>query len=146
MNSVTPKAAAKQDLSFNEPTSGLDSCSSRCDPIHKNHCHEFGHSYIFNKGQFVKHKLMPSSNFRCDQIHSGHIYDFGHSLLCCPSLTYVFNKPRGQFVEQKLMLSSNFRCGKIHNICCHEFNHIVVLLKSDLDVQQSHLSYPIWKV
>ncbi len=37
------------------------------------------------------------------------------------------------------MLSSNFRCGKIDKINCYEFGHtLLVLLKSDSDVQQTY--------
>jgi len=45
----------------------------------------------------------------------------------------------GWFVEQMLMLSSWFRCDQIYNNNCYFFGHTVVLLKSDLDVQQTHL-------
>ncbi len=41
---------------------------------------------------------------------------------------------RGRFVDQKLVLSYNFRCDQIHDV-----THFVVLLRSDLDVQQTHL-------
>ncbi len=50
------------------------------------------------------------------------------------------SKPfRGQFVEQKLMLSSSF---KFHLSKIVFWSHFVVVLKSDLDVQQTHLSAP----
>jgi len=51
----------------------------------------------------------------------------------------------GRFLEQKLALGSSFRCDQIHD--CHRYDfghtwlccHTVALLKSDLDVQQTHL-------
>jgi hypothetical protein len=37
------------------------------------------------------------------------------------------------------MLSSSFRCDQIYKYELHDFGHFVVLLKSDLDVQWTHL-------
>ncbi len=60
----------------------------------------------------------------------------------------LFNKPaylffckliRDRSVEQKLTLSSSFRCDQNQNCDNYEFNNIFLLLKSDLDVQQTHL-------
>jgi hypothetical protein len=45
----------------------------------------------------------------------------------------------GRFVDQKLLLSYSFRCDQINNNHCFDFGDTVVLLKSDLDVQQTHL-------
>jgi hypothetical protein len=59
---VTPKAAAKQELSFNKLASEA-------------------------WGRFVEQKLTLSSSFMCDQIYNCHRYDFGHTLLCYFSLT-----------------------------------------------------------
>ncbi len=53
-------------------------------------------------------------------------------------LSQMFNKARGWFVEQKLLLSPCFRCFQIRNCKRHDFGH-TVLLKTDLDVQQTHL-------
>ncbi len=47
---------------------------------------------------------------------------------------------RGRFVEQKLKLSSSFRCDQIQKVTDMIWLHFVVPLKSDLDVQQTHLS------
>ncbi len=45
-----------------------------------------------------------------------------------------------RFVEQKLKLSSSFGYHQIHNWQMYDFGHtFVVLLKSDIDVQQTHL-------
>ncbi len=67
-------------------------------------------------------------------------------IFCCAikSDLYVqqmfFRWNRGRFVEQKLMLSSNFRCYQFHNNPFPRIgSHVVVLLKSDLDVRQTHL-------
>ncbi len=46
---------------------------------------------------------------------------------------------RGRLVEWKLMLISNFRCDQMSEISFS--SHFVVLLKSDLDVQQTHLKW-----
>ncbi len=46
---------------------------------------------------------------------------------------------RGRFVEQKLMLSSSPRCDQIYKNDRYDLGHTVVLLKTDLDVQQTHL-------
>jgi hypothetical protein len=51
------------------------------------------------------------------------------------------NNFRGRFVEQMLMLSSNFRCDQIYKYERLNFGHTVVLLRSDLDVQQTHLRF-----
>ncbi len=40
----------------------------------------------------VTPKVQLSMNFRCDQIYKYQRYDFGHTLLCCLSLTWMFNK------------------------------------------------------
>ncbi len=51
-------------------------------------------------------------------------------------------KARGQFVEQKLRLSSSFMCYQVYNNHCHDFgSHFVVVLKTDLDVQQSVIKF-----
>jgi hypothetical protein len=42
-------------------------------------------------------------------------------------------------VEQKLMLSCNFRCDQIYTNQCYAFGHTLLLLKSDLGVQQTRL-------
>jgi hypothetical protein len=48
---------------------------------------------------------------------------------------------RGYLFEQELLLSPNFRCEHIHNCKEYDFDHAFgVLLKSDLDVQQTRLS------
>jgi hypothetical protein len=55
------------------------------------------------------------------------------------SQSNVFSS-RGRFVEQRLMLSSNFMCDPIYKNERYDFGpHFVVLLKSDLGVQQTHL-------
>jgi hypothetical protein len=48
---------------------------------------------------------------------------------------------RGRFVEQNLMPSSTFRCDQNHNFSEILFgpHFFVVLLKLDLNVQQTHL-------
>jgi hypothetical protein len=57
----------------------------------------------------------------------------------------LLNKPasasglRGRFDEQKLVLSCSFRCDPFHNNLPRFLSHFVVLLKSDLDVQQTYL-------
>jgi hypothetical protein len=46
--------------------------------------------------------------------------------------------PEAPFVDQKLILSSSFRCGQTHK-CLMFLSHFIVLLKSGLDFQQTHL-------
>jgi hypothetical protein len=97
-----------------------------------------------NLGRFFEPKLMLSSNFRCDQIYKYELYDFGHTLLCYLSQTKMFNEPTSEagLLNKGLMLSSNFRCDQILKSQKWEiwlWSHFVMLLKSDLDVQQTHL-------
>jgi hypothetical protein len=56
------------------------------------------------------------------------------------SVSFIFNGG-GWFVEQRLVLSSSFRCDQINNCKRHHFGHTVVLLKFDLDIQQTHFSF-----
>jgi hypothetical protein len=56
----------------------------------------------------------------------------------------LFNEPasglRGRFVKQKLAISWSFRCDLFHNNLPRFLSHfIVVLLKTDLDVQQTEV-------
>jgi len=44
---------------------------------------------------------------------------------------------RGLLVEQKLVLSCSFSCGQFHSNHKYEFSHTAVLIKSDLEVQQT---------
>ncbi len=46
---------------------------------------------------------------------------------------------RGKFVEQKLMVTYSFRCDQFTTVTDMFFAHFVVLPKSDLEVQQTHL-------
>jgi hypothetical protein len=70
INLVTPKAAAKRELLFNPS------------PL--------------PRGWFAEQKLTLSYSFRCDQILSFACYEFGHTLLCCFSLTWMFNKSHSE--------------------------------------------------
>jgi hypothetical protein len=54
-----------------------------------------------------------------------------------PSLTFA-GKARGWFVEQKLMLSSICRCDQIKKRQKYDSGQ-TLLLKSDLDIQHTHL-------
>jgi hypothetical protein len=102
MNSVTPKAAAKNDL--------------------------FQQTSLW--GKFVEQKLMLGYSFRCDQVCNNNSEDFGHTLLCCLSQTLTFNKPTKEVVVQKFDPRLNFMCDKIHNNhYSEECVHVVVLLK-----------------
>jgi hypothetical protein len=42
--------------------------------------------------------------------------------------------------KQKLMLSCSFRCDRVCSNRCHDFCRSAVLLNSDLNVQQTHLT------
>ncbi len=53
-------------------------------------------TYQANRGGFVEQKLMLSSSFRRDLIHNVVSYEPGHTLLCCLSLTQLFNKPASE--------------------------------------------------
>jgi hypothetical protein len=63
---------------------------------------------------------------------SGHMTNLKQSIC---AFRYLCS--RGWFVLQKLMFSSNFRCYPIQNCDKLFWSHFVVLLKSDLDVQQT---------
>ncbi len=70
---------------------------------------------------------------------------YNYSTNICPSLKFTNRHvARGQLVKQKFMLSSNFRCDQIFKMRYVFWSHFVVLLKSDLDVQKTHLygAYP----
>ncbi len=51
------------------------------------------------------------------------------------------NCQRPVFVDQNLTLSSSFRCDQIYHCHRYDFGHTFVLVKSELDVQQTHLRY-----
>jgi hypothetical protein len=53
-------------------------------------------TYQANRGGFVEQKLMLSSSFMRDQIHNVVRYESRHTLLCCLSLTQLFNKPASE--------------------------------------------------
>ncbi len=95
------------------------------------------------RGQFVEQKLMPSSSFRCYQMHICHRYDFGHTLLCYLSWTWMFNKPTS---GASLLIKSSCLApasGVTKCIFVTEMilvTHLFVLLKSYLNVQQTHLT------
>jgi hypothetical protein len=60
--------------------------------------------------------------------------------ICLPGcLTIGLIKSLTKLVEQKLMLSSSFMCDKFTNVRDMILPHFVMLLKSDLDVQQIQL-------
>jgi hypothetical protein len=55
--------------------------------------------------------------------------------LCSTNWPLVWDRS----VELKLMLSSSFRCDQIHNCNTYDVgSHLVMLLKSDLNIQQTH--------
>jgi hypothetical protein len=65
----------------------------QCDQIHKNHCHEFGHTlFCCLSLTLMSAKLVPevgllnksfglSCSFKRDQSYYNHCYEFGHTLL-----------------------------------------------------------------
>ncbi len=59
----------------------------------------------------------------------------------CSCLVAASGVTKGRFVEQRLMLSTYFRCDQICEYERYDFGHFVVLLKSDLHVQQTHLNF-----
>ncbi len=67
INSLTPKAAAKHDPMFNNPTS-----EEKIEEV---------------RGWVVEQMLMLSSCFKCDQIYKYRRNGFGHTLLCYLSPT-----------------------------------------------------------
>ncbi len=55
----------------------------------------------------------------------------------------MLNKPTSEagLLNKRLKLSSSFRCDQIYKYYLYDFGHtLFVLLKSDLDVQQTRLS------
>ncbi len=64
-----------------------------------------------------------------------------HTLLSCLSPTYTFNKPTSEagLLNQSSRLAPALGVTKCHNCHIYDFGHSVVLLKSHLDVQQTHL-------
>ncbi len=95
-----------------------------------------------------KQKLMLSSSFRCYQIHNCHRNDFGHTLLCYLSWTDVFNKSTSCLLNKGSCLSTTLSVTKFINMRYLILVILFVILKSHLDVQQTHrhLDYRLLKL
>ncbi len=134
------------------------SCSFRCGQIHYIGNLEFWpHFAVLLKsdldvqpnqplpfrGWFVEQMLIHSSSFRCYQIHNTGRLEFGHTVLFYLSLTWMFNKPPPQwlFVCWTRAHTSAPASGVTEFIIRHLWiwPHFAMLLKSDLDVQQTYL-------
>ncbi len=106
------------------------------------------HFYTIS-GRFVEQKLMLSSSFMCNQIFKCQRYNFGHTYVGLKCLT---NPPQSHhginkrlkaqtgLLNKSSCLAPALSVTKFTNAWDMIWSHIVVILKLDLDVQQTHLS------
>ncbi len=80
-----------------------------------------------------------SSITKCDPKHSYHCYDFGHTLLCCLSMTQMFNKLASEagLLNKSLCLARALGVTKFMPINVIFWSHFVMQLKYNLDVLQT---------
>jgi hypothetical protein len=102
--------------------------------------------FLFNKlrlvcwTQFVKQKLMHSSNFRCYLSHNYQRYYLGHTLLRYLSLTWTLSKPTSEMLLYKSScVAAALGVTEFVPIIYMYLVTLFVLLKSDIDVKQTHL-------
>jgi hypothetical protein len=84
---------------------------------------------------------MLSLNIRCDQIYNFERIDFDHTFMCHLSQTWMFNKPisEGSSLNESLCLAGSLGVTKFTILREMILITFFVLLKSVLEVQQTHL-------